>query len=122
MFKNTSAKINQQIVGILTNRWALGCLSILMFQAILESSSTYWLVSTMASITKGVDFLPYLILYLASFAIPYIPWCFGFILKITWKQEAQRAFTNAFVSSNKDNIGEWSNKGLKEQKLSILTS
>ena len=29
---------------------------------------------------------------------------------------------NAFVSSNRNNIGEWGNKGLKEEKLSILTS
>ena len=122
MFYTTSSKVRKQILGLLTNRWALGCFAILTFQAILESSSTFWLVSTMASITKGENFLPFLMLYLVSFAIPYIPWCFAFILKITWKQEAQRSFTQAFVASNKDNIGEWSNKGLKEQKLSILTS
>lgn len=122
MFNTTSPKIHKQVLGLMTNRWAVGCFSILAFQALLESSSTFWLVSTMASITKGEDFLPFLFLYLISFAIPYIPWCFAFILKITWKQEAQRSFTQAFVSSNKNNIGEWSNKGLKEQKLSILTS
>lgn len=110
------------IFDLLTNRWAIGCCSILVFQQILEASSTYWLVKLMASITAGGYFLPFLLLYLASLAFPYIPLCIAYILKITWKQEAQRSFTNAFVASNKDNISEWSNKGIKEQKLSILTS
>lgn len=122
MFNSTSSTIRNQILGLLTNRWAVGCCSILAFQQILEASSTYWLVNLMASITKGDNFFPFLLLYLASLAIPYIPWCFAFILKITWKQEAQRSLTNAFIAANKNNIGEWSNKGLKEQKLSILTS
>lgn len=122
MFNSTSSTIRNQILGLLTNRWGIGCCSILAFQQILEASSTYWLVNLMASITKGENFFPFLGLYLASLAIPYIPWCFAFILKITWKQEAQRSLTNAFIAANKNNIGEWSNKGLKEQKLSILTS
>jgi ABC-type transport system involved in cytochrome bd biosynthesis fused ATPase/permease subunit len=122
MFNTTSPKIRKQILGLLTNRWALGCFAILTFQQILEASSTFWLVNLMTSITKGVSFQFYLTLYLLSLVLPYIPWCFAFILKITWKQEAQRSFINTFVSSNKNNIGEWSNKGLKEQKLSILTS
>lgn len=122
MFDTPSPKVRKQVLGLLTNRWALGCFGILTFQQILESSSTFWLVSTIACITKGENFFPYFILYLLSFAIPYIPWCFAFILKITWKQEAQRSFTNAFVAYNKDNISEWSNKGIREQKLSLLTS
>lgn len=122
MFNTTSSKIRKQIFALLTNRWAIGCCAILTFQQILEASSTYWLVTLMASITKGENFFPFLTLYLGSLAIPYIPWCLAFILKITWKQEAQRSFTNAFVAANKNNIGEWSNKGIKEQKLSILTS
>ena len=44
------------------------------------------------------------------------------IIKISWKQEAQRSFIQAFVSSNRNQIGEWSNKGIKEEKLSILTA
>lgn len=122
MFNSSSSTIRKQISGLLTNRWAIGCCSILAFQQLLEASSTYWLVNLMASITKGENFFPFLALYLSSLAIPYIPWCFAFVLKITWKQEAQRSLTNAFISANKNNIGEWSNKGLKEQKLSILTS
>lgn len=110
------------ILGLLFNRWAFGCCSILTFQQVLEASSTYWLVCLMASITAGTSYFFYLVIYLASLAIPYIPLCIAQIFKISWKQETQRAFTNAFVSANKDNIGEWSNKGLKEQKLSILTS
>lgn len=76
----------------------------------------------MQSITKGENFFPYLILCLSSLALAYVPLCIAFILKITWKQEAQRFFINTFVSSNKNNIAEWNDKGLKEQKLSILTS
>jgi len=115
-------KKNNPIFSLLANRWAIGCCSILAFQQVLEASSTYWLVKLMASITAGTYFLHFLLLYLASLAFPYIPLCIAYILKITWKQEAQRSFTNAFVTANKDNITEWSNKGLKEQKLSILTS
>lgn len=76
----------------------------------------------MQSITKGENFTPYLILCLSSLALAYVPLCIASILKITWKQEAQRIFIRSFVSTNKGNIGEWNDKKLKEQKLSILTS
>ncbi len=76
----------------------------------------------MQSITQGEDFIPYFILCLSSLALAYIPLCIAFILKITWKQKAQRSFIKTFISSNKNNIGEWNNKTLKEQKLSMLTS
>lgn len=122
MFNTANPKVNKQILGIFTNRWAMGCFGILFFQQIIEASSTIWLVKLMESITKGGNFVPFFVLYLSSLALPYLPQCIAFILKITWKQEAQRSFINTFVSSNKNNIAEWSNKGLKEKKLSILSS
>ncbi len=122
MSKNIHPKVQKQILGLLTNKWAIGCLSILTFQQMLEASSTFWLVKLMATITQHGNFFPYLMLYLGSLALPYIPLCVAYILKITWKQEAQRSFINAFVGFNRNNISEWSNKGIKEQKLSILTS
>lgn len=76
----------------------------------------------MQSITKGENFIPYLILCLSSLALAYVPLCIAFVLKITWKQEAQRTFVDNFVSFNKNKIAEWSNKALKEQKLATLTS
>lgn len=76
----------------------------------------------MQSITKGEDFVPYFVLCLSSLALAYIPLCIAFILKITWKQKGQRSFIKAFVTSNKNNIREWNNKFLKEQRLSMLTS
>jgi ABC-type transport system involved in cytochrome bd biosynthesis fused ATPase/permease subunit len=122
MLQSLKPKVRKQIFGSLLNKWAIGCLSILTFQQILEASSTFWLVKLMATITQHGNFFPYLLLYLASLALPYIPQCIAYILKITWKQETQRSFINAFVSFNRNNISEWSNKGLKEQKLSILTA
>jgi ABC-type transport system involved in cytochrome bd biosynthesis fused ATPase/permease subunit len=59
---------------------------------------------------------------MCSLLLPYVPNCLSLILKTNWKQEAQRSFINSFVESNKDNISEWSNKGVKEEKLSILTA
>lgn len=115
-------KLHKQAVKLLTNRWAVSCFIILGFQQLFEASATYWLVKLMASITQGTAFLPYLGIYLGSLAFPYIPLCIAYILKISWKQEAQRSFTNWFIESNKNNISEWSNKGLKEHKLSLLTS
>ncbi len=76
----------------------------------------------MQSITLGENFAPYLVLCLSSLALAYVPLCIAFILKITWKQEAQRSFIDNFISANKNNIAEWNRKDLKEQKLSILTS
>lgn len=113
---------SKQFLGLFTNRWAIGCLTILLIQQIIEASSTIWLVKLMQSITKGENFTPYLILCLSSLALAYVPLCIASILKITWKQEAQRIFIKSFVSTNKNNIAEWNDKGLKEQKLSILTS
>lgn len=122
MFETTSPKVRKQFFGLLTNRWALSCCLILIFQQILEASSTLWLVLLIQGITSGQPFFHFLLLYLGSLALPYIPWCLAFVIRISWKQEAQRSFINAFVASNRNNIGEWSNKALREEKLSILTS
>lgn len=122
MFETHSVKVGNQILGLLTNRWAIGTFIALALQQLIEASSTIWLVKLMSSLTAGEEFLPFLVLYLVTLAAPYIPWCIAFILKITWRQEAQRSFINAFVTNNRNNIGEWSNKGLKEEKLSILNS
>lgn len=122
MFNTTSPKVRKQIFGLLANRWAIGCLSALTIQQIIEASSAVWLVNVMEKITAGEPFLYYLTLYFLSIALYYLPNGIAFILKTTWKQQAQRSFINAFVTSNRNNIGEWSNKGLKEQKLSILTA
>ena len=122
MFNTTSPKVPKQIFTLLTNKCAIGCLASLTVQQVIEASSTVWLVNMMACIASGKNFFPYLALYLLSIALYYIPNGIAFILKITWKQEAQRSFIHAFVCSNHNNIGEWSNKGLKEEKLSILTA
>ena len=122
MFDPTSLKARKQVMGLLINPWGLTCLGILTFQQLLEASSTVWLVKLMESVTAGGNFLPYILLYLTSLAVPYIPGCIALIVKTHWKQEAQRHFINAFVTSNRNNIGEWNNKAIKEEKLSILTS
>ncbi len=122
MFNTSSPKILKQIWGLLTNRWAIGCFALLTFQQIIEASSTVWLVTMMKKITGGEPFFAYLFLYLGSLFFPYIPGCLANIFKITWKQESQRSFIQAFVASNRNQIGEWSNKGIKEEKLSILTA
>jgi ABC-type transport system involved in cytochrome bd biosynthesis fused ATPase/permease subunit len=122
MFNTSSPKIVKQFWGLLTNRWALGCFALLTFQQVIEASSTIWLVTMMKKITTGQSFFPYLFLYLGALITPYVPGCIALIIKTSWKQEAQRSFINAFVSSNRNQIGEWSNKGIKEEKLSILTS
>lgn len=122
MFDTDSPKTRKQITGLLTNRWALGCFAILTFQQVIEASSTFWLVKFMSSITSGSVYMPYLFLYLTALALPYIPGCFALILKTYWKQDAQRYFINAFISSNRNNISEWNSKGVREEKLSILTA
>lgn len=122
MFETTSPKVRRQVLSLLTNRWAIGSFAILTFQQLLEASSTLWLVMLMKKITSQEPFFHILALYLSSLVLPYIPWCLAFVLRITWKQEAQRSFIQAFVTSNRNNIAEWSNKNLKEEKLSILTA
>ena len=122
MFDTKSPKTRQQILGLLTNRWALSCLAVLFFQQLLEASATFWLVQLMHDIVAGENFYPILTVYLATLVIPYIPYCLAFILKSTWKQEAERSFINTFVASNKNHLEEWSNKEIKEEKLSILTT
>lgn len=109
-------------MGLLANRWAIGCLIVMTIQQIIEASSTIWLVMLMKSITEGRDFFPYLYLYLATLAVPYLPGCIALIFKTHWKQEAQRNFIKAFVTANRNNVGEWNNKALKEEKLSMLTT
>lgn len=122
MFDPAVSKKRNQIWSLLTNRWAFTCLGIMTFQQALEASSTFWLVMLMAKITEGEPFFLYLFLYLAALFLPYIPSCISLIVRTHWKQEAQRSFINAFVSSNRNNLGEWNNKALKQEKLSILTS
>lgn len=115
-------KVREQIKGLLTNRWAVGCFIVMGIQQLIEASSTFWLVTLTERITLGEPFFPFLLIYLASVLLPYIPNCLALILKTSWKQNAQKSFIHSFVSVNKNNIGEWSNKGLKEEKLSILTA
>lgn len=109
-------------MGVLTSRWAIGCFIVMAIQQLLEASSTYWLVTLTNEVTTGGNFFPYLLIYLASLLLPYVPNCVGLIFKTSWKQESQRSFVHSFVSANRNNIGEWSNKGLKEEKLAILTA
>lgn len=122
MFKTSSLRILSQIPGLLSNRWAYGCWALLTFQQIIEASQTIWLVKMMKEIVAEEPFFLSLFLYLGALVIPYFPGCIGYIFKISWKQESQRSFINAFVHSNSNQIGEWSNKGLKQGKLSILTA
>lgn len=122
MFNTAPVKGSKQVLNLLANRWAIGCLGALTIQQLIEASSAVWLVKVMASIASGANFVPFLILYVASIALYYVPNGVAFVMKTTWKQQAQRSFVDAFVSSNRNNIVEWSNKGLKEQKLSILTA
>lgn len=114
--------VHKHIWGLFTNRFALICFGILLIQQIIEASSTIWLVKLMQAITQGENFTSYFILCLSSLALAYIPQCIAYIFKITWKQEAQRSFIKTFVETNKNNVAEWNNKKLKEQKISILTA
>lgn len=115
-------EVRKRILGLLSNRWAICCFIVMGIQQMIEASATFWLVTLTAKITTGGNYLPFLIIYLASLLLPYIPGCIGLILKTSWKQDAQRSFINSFVTANRNNIGEWSNRGQKEEKLSILTS
>lgn len=118
-FKPTPLK---QFWDLLTNRWAISCLGLILLQQVIESSATIWLVALMKKVTTHENFFPYLYLYLASVVIPYLPGCVANIIKISWKQIAQRNFVDAFIDSNRDQITEWNNKGIKEEKLSVLTT
>lgn len=122
MFDMGTGSVRKQIWGILTHKWALACFFMLGIMEVISASSSLWLVKIMEEITSGGDFFNYLILYLGSLLLPCVPWGFAFIFRTSWRQEAQRAFINAFVSSNRNHIGEWGNKGVREQKMSILTS
>lgn len=121
MFDTTSPKVRKQILGLLTNWWGLGSFAVLTFQQAIEASSTFWLVLTIRAVTAGDAFFLYFALYLGSLSIYYIPGCIAYVLRISWKQEALRSFVSAFVTSNRNNIAEWNNKGMREEKLSILT-
>jgi ABC-type bacteriocin/lantibiotic exporter with double-glycine peptidase domain len=124
MFKTSTfnTRTLKQLKDFFRNRWALACFFLLTIQQLIVASSTVWLVTMMTKMTAGEPFLPFLYLYLFFLITPYIPECLANVAKINWKQEAQRSFINAFVSSNRNQIGEWSNKKIKEEKLSILTT
>lgn len=122
MFKSSFLTHRKQILSLLTNRWAVLCFLCLAIQEFITASSSLWLVKIVENITAKKDFIIYLFIYLGSLLLPCIPWCFAFICKTSWHQEAQRAFINAFVDSNRNNIGEWGNKGIREQKMAIITS
>src|SRR5437867_3644268 len=106
MFKMANSTANKLIFSLFNNRWAISCFAILLVQQIIEASTTIWLVKLMQAITSGEAFTVFLVLSLSSLGLAYIPQCIAFIFKITWKQEAQRAFINSFVASNKNNLSE----------------
>lgn len=121
MFETTSLNIRKQVLGLVINRFGISSFAILTLQQAIEATSTLWLVFTMQSIALGEPFLTYLLLYLSTLVIPYIPGCIASITRIYWKQEALRSFINAFIASNRNNISDWNNHELREEKLSILT-
>ena len=122
MLHVSSSKIYHHFWGLLTNRWALACFGLITFQQIIEASSTIWLVIMTKEIVEGEYFFFYLSLYLLSLALPYLPGCFAYIIKTSWKQDSQRTFIHTFIQSNQNQISEWSNQGIKEEKLSILSN
>lgn len=121
MFETTSLNIKKQVLGLLINRYGISSFAILTFQQAIEATSTLWLVFVMQSIATGEPFLTYLLFYLSTLVLPYIPGCIAYIMRIYWKQEALRSFISAFITSNRNNIADWKNNALKEEKLSILT-
>lgn len=122
MLKPALKKRLKYLRSVLASRWALSCIGMITLQLMIEASSTIWLVTMMKRVTEGQPFFLFLFLYLGSLAIPYLPGCIANIIKISWKQESQRSFIHAFIESNQNQIGEWSNKGIREEKLSILTA
>lgn len=122
MINPSPSKALKQFRSLISNRWAVGCCALLTIQQIIDASATIWLVTMMRRIMEGENFFPFLFLYLCSLVGPYIPGCLANIIKISWKQEAQRSFINSFVGSNRNQIIQWSNKGIREEKLSILTT
>lgn len=121
MFESTSRDLKKQVLGLLFNRYGISCFAVLTIQQAIEATSTLWLVFVMQSIASGEPFFTYLFLYLSTLILPYIPGCIAFVMRIYWKQEALRSFINAFIASNRNNIIDWNNQALKEEKLSILT-
>lgn len=117
-----SKQLRKQITELLTNRAAISCLTILFFQQLLEASATLWLIWFMKSVVQGTPYIPYIIIYLVTLGMHFLPNCVASIFKTKWKQEAQRSFINAFVSANRNNIGEWNNKTQRAEKLSLLTT
>jgi ABC-type transport system involved in cytochrome bd biosynthesis fused ATPase/permease subunit len=122
MFETSSPKVRKQILGLITNRFGISSLAILSVQQAMEALPTLWIVLVIQSITQGKPFFFYLILFLLTHVCYYIPWCLAYIVRISWKQEALRSFIHAFISSNRNNITDWNNKSVKEEKLSILTA
>lgn len=122
MFETTSPKVRKQVLGLITNRFGIGSLALLTVQQAMEALPTLWIVLAIQRITLGEPFFPFLILFLLTHVSYYIPWCIAYIVRISWKQEALRAFIQAFISSNRNNISDWNNKSIKEEKLSILTA
>ncbi len=122
MFKVFSSNISKQFWKLIFNSWAWKCCSLLTVQQIIDASSTIWLVMMMKNIVSGESFFFSFSLYLFTLAFTYIPGCFSRISCIHWQQEAQRSFVNNFVDVNRNQIGEWNNKAIKEEKLSVLTS
>lgn len=112
----------KEFPGLFNNRWAYSCMVFMTLDQIIEASSSVWLVLMTEKITLHENFFPYLLLYLIGLLGPYLPRCFACMSKINWKQESQRAFIHHFVDINRNQIGEWSNKGIREQKLSVLTT
>lgn len=122
MFDTTSPKVRKQVLGLITNRFGIGSLVLLSVQQAMEALPTLWIVLVIQRVTAGEPFFPFLILFLITHVSYYIPWCFAYIVRISWKQEALRSFIRAFIGSNRNNISDWNNKSIKEEKLSILTA
>ncbi|MDR3624826.1 MAG: ABC transporter ATP-binding protein [Chlamydiales bacterium] len=107
---------------VVFNRSSLGCFSMLFVQQLLVASSTLWLSLLSDDIESGNNFVFFLILYLTSLVIPYLPEAFSMVFNNTWKQNAYAYLIHRFVETRKEDAVVWNNKTLKEDTMTILTA
>lgn len=98
----------------------VACFAFLLISQLIMASSTLWLTFLSIDIGEGRNFILYLVLYLISLVIPYLPESFAVIAGNKWKIQSFTLFIQKFISTRKNDPITWNDQLLKDGTLTIL--
>ncbi|MBF0441490.1 MAG: hypothetical protein HQK54_06270 [Oligoflexales bacterium] len=89
----------------------------IIIQQAIVASSTLWLAKLFEAVSNKTYFTDYLIFFLTSLIIPYLPAYLSIVSLIRWKQAIFKNLVNTYVYSNSFSPSNWIGNSTKDKRL-----